>query len=162
MLAKGAGGTHIVLFRVPEESWLCSFEHVCRSSNGHCCHNAGRTGSDDLDRSSSASSYGGYSYHGSLATRLGYEHAPGRLRSQQHGGLCRCANGRVSCHAGARQETRRAVIPRLIASHGDASNDVPMWPAGDHAGRVTAGSSGTTVEADGVASAADLDLFGMD
>ena len=93
MLAKGAGGTHIVLFRVPEEPWLCSFEHVCRSSNGYCCHNAGHTGSDDLDRSSSASSYGGYSYHSNLATRLGYDYAPSRLRSQQHGGLCRCVNG---------------------------------------------------------------------
>ena len=50
----------------------------------------------------------------------------------------------------------------LIASHGDASNDVPLWPAGDHAGPVTAESSGTAVEADGVTSAADLDLFGMD
>ena len=50
----------------------------------------------------------------------------------------------------------------LIASHGDESSDVPMWPAGDHAGPVTARSRGTTEEADGVASAAHLDLFGMD
>ena len=49
-----------------------------------------------------------------------------------------------------------------IATHGDELNDVPMWPAVDHAGPVTAESSGTAVENDGVNSAADLDLFGMD
>ena len=49
-----------------------------------------------------------------------------------------------------------------IATHGDELNDVPMWPADDHAGPVTAESSGTAVEQDGVNSAAAMDLFGMD
>ena len=98
MLTKGAGGTHIMLLSVPAESWQCSFEHVCRSTNGYCYLPAGYNGSDSHDNGSS--SYSGYGSHGGFSTCMDYSYASDRLGSLRNSGFCWYTTGRVSCHAG--------------------------------------------------------------